>query len=150
MHACSRKLLSKNYVTQFPESTAAFIYILASPDELTVSHLLIHVYSSVLLRCRMTMAMTAFILALLLALASLSLAEDRHYYVSAHNGKDCPIVSDCHSLSHYLSDIKLYFTSKTRMIFLEGTHILDRENAIEIIEVADLNITGRGRWVRRQ
>ena len=55
------------------------------------------------------MAVTAFML--LLALASLSLAEDHHYYVSAANGKDCPADSDCHNLSYYLSDPELYFTS---------------------------------------
>ena len=96
----------------------------------------------------MNMAVTAFILALLLAVASLSLAEDHHYYVSAANGKDCPADSDCHSLSYYLSDPELYFTSNTQITFLEGTHLLDREKPIKISQVTGLNVVGRGRWVR--
>ena len=91
------------------------------------------------------MTMTVLILALLLAVASLSLAED--HYVSAHNGKDCPVDSDCHSLSYYLSDPELYFTSNTRITFLKGTHLLDREEPVKISQVTDLTLFGSGQWV---
>ena len=92
------------------------------------------------------MAVTAFML--LLALASLSLAEDHHYYVSAANGKDCPADSDCHNLSYYLSDPELYFTSNTKITFLEGKHLLNREEPIKISQVIDLLLLGIGKWVR--
>ena len=92
------------------------------------------------------MTITTLILALLLAVASLSLAED--HYVSAHNDKDCPADSDCHSLSYYLSDPELYFTSNTRITFLEGTHLLDREEPVKISQVTDLTLFGSGQWVR--
>ena len=88
------------------------------------------------------MAVTAFML--LLALASLSLAED---HVSAANGKDCPADSDCHSLSYYLSDPELYFTSNTKITFMEGTHLLDKEELIKISQVIDLLLLGIGQWV---
>ena len=92
--------------------------------------------------------MTALMLAaVLLLVASSSHAENHHYYVSAANGKDCPPDSDCHSLSYYLSDPELYFTSNTRITFLEGTHLLDREEPINISLVTGLSLIGRGQWV---
>ena len=92
--------------------------------------------------------LTALMLAaVLLLVASSSHAENHHYYVSAANGKDCPPDSDCHSLSYYLSDPELYFTSITRITFLEGTHLLDREEPINISQVTGLILIGRGQWV---
>ena len=81
-------------------------------------------------------------------LLSVSLAEEYPYYVSAHNGKDCPPDSDCHSLSYYLSDPELYFTSNTKITILEGKHLLDREEPIKINQVTGLALIGRGQWVR--
>ena len=93
--------------------------------------------------------MTALMLAAVLSLvASSSHAENHHYYVSVANGRDCPPDSDCHSLSYYLSDPELYFTSNTRITFLEGTHLLDREGPIKISQVTGLTLIGRGQWVR--
>ena len=92
--------------------------------------------------------MTALMLAaVLLLVASSSHAENHHYYVSVANGKDCPPDSDCHSLSYYLSDPELYFSSNTRITFLEGTHLLDREGPIKISQVTGLTLIGRGQWV---
>ena len=97
----------------------------------------------------LTMNVSAFVLAaVLLSVVTLCLTEDR--YVSAHNGRDCPPDSDCHSLSYYLSDPELYFTSNTMITFLEGTHLLDREEPIEISQVTGLTLIGRGQWVPGQ
>ena len=96
----------------------------------------------------LTMNVSPFVLAavLLSVASSVSLTED--HYVSAANGKDCPPDSDCHSLSYYLSDPELYFTSNTKITFLEGTHLLDREEPIKISRVSNLTICSNGQWVR--
>ena len=94
----------------------------------------------------LTMNVSAFVLAaVLLSVATVCLAED--HYVSTANGKDCPPDSDCHSLSYYLSDPELYFTSNTKITFLEGTHLLDREEPIKISQVTGLTLIGRGQYV---
>ena len=38
--------------------------------------------------------------------------------------------------------------SDARITFLEGTHLLDREEPIKISQVTDLTLIGRGHWVR--
>ena len=95
----------------------------------------------------LTMNVSPFVLAavLLSVASSVSLTED--HYVSAHNSKDCPPDSDCHSLSYYLSDPELFFTSNTKITFLEGTHLLDREEPIKISQVSNLTICSNGQWV---
>ena len=89
---------------------------------------------------------TAFMLAaVLLSVASLCLCEDHHYCVSPTNG---PPNCDCHCLNYYLSHPELFFTSNTRITFLEGTHLLDREEPIKISNVNNLTFNSNGQWVR--
>ena len=64
------------------------------------------------------------------------------YYVSAPNGTDCPHNTICNNLSYYLDNELM--TSNTVLIFLNGTHILDREEPAVINGVTNLTLKGEG------
>ena len=89
----------------------------------------------------------AVIVFMLVLFSTAAFAEDHQYYVSAGKGKDCPPDSECHSLSYYLSNPELYFTSNTKISFLEGKHLLAREEPIKAHQVTSLSLAGVDRWV---
>ena len=64
------------------------------------------------------------------------------YYVSASNGTDCPHNTVCNNLSYYLDNELM--TSNTVLIFLNGTHILEREEPVVISGVTNLTLKGEG------
>ena len=70
------------------------------------------------------------VLVLLQAVLFFSLTDADVHYVSTNGGDDCPQDPICHSLDYYLSDTDLYFNSYNELQFLEGTHLLDREEPI--------------------
>ena len=67
------------------------------------------------------------------------------YYVSASNGTDCPHNTVCNNLSYYLDNELM--TSNTVLIFLNGTHILEKEEPAVISGVTNLTLQGVGEMI---
>ena len=87
------------------------------------------------------------VLVLLQAVLFFSLTDADVHYVSTNGGDDCPQDEICHSLDYYLSDTDLYFNSYNELQFLEGTHLLDREEPILMSQVKKFTLSGSGQWV---
>ena len=69
-------------------------------------------------------------------------ANSQHTYtVSAPGGTTCP---SCINLSEVVLNPNKYLTSNTTLNFLPGTHILDKDEPVEVWEVIDLTLVGQG------
>ena len=95
---------------------------------------------------------TLMLAAMLLSVASSSHAENHHYYrVSSQWQNIVPQTSTATvsvTISLHTDLYAIHFLRCTRITFLEGTHLLDREEPIKISQVTDLTLIGRGHWVR--
>ena len=81
-----------------------------------------------------------YIIILLLPLAT---GDTTVYYVSTIT-TDCYYMHNCHTLSHYISNITRYFTSDVTFIFEEGEHLLDSAGT-ELVLISDAhNLILRG------
>ena len=68
-----------------------------------------------------------------------------HYYVlPSNNPNGCGDSYPCYNLSYYVDNSELYFTNDTIFNFLEGTHILEQDELLEISEVSNLTLQGMG------
>ena len=90
----------------------------------------------------------------LIAVSVIVCANGDHYFVIAPGGETC---DDCNlTLSDVIDNPKLYLTSGTRLTFLSGTHILDKDAPVLINGVSNLTIEGEGmiedgfHWTIRQ
>ena len=66
-----------------------------------------------------------------------------HYVVSS-DGAPCPVGGDCHNISYYLSHYDVYLTSNTVLTFLNGTHFIEQDEVITVMEVNNLTFQGLG------
>ena len=62
-------------------------------------------------------------------------AIQTEYFVRPNEGTPCPALP-CHTLSHYLENIKRYFTSNTRISFLHGVHEINKSGVFYIKDVS--------------
>ena len=90
----------------------------------------------------------------LIAVSVIVCAYGNHYFVIAPGGETC---DDCKlTLSDVIDNPQLYLTSGTRLTFLSGTHILDKDAPVLINGVSNLTIEGEGmiedgfHWTIRQ
>ena len=88
---------------------------------------------------------TTHFLLLLLAVAVSTFAFD--YYVVSDDSQSCPPGNECHNLSYYISYFEQYFTSNSTIVFLEGEHMLEREDHVLVHDIDSLGLIGQGQWV---
>ena len=60
--------------------------------------------------------------------------------LTATSCSSCPCNTHCATLSEYVQEAELYFTSNTTMVFMPGDHVLDR--SITVTNVARLTMHG--------
>ena len=81
---------------------------------------------------------TAAILVILLILGHAILTE---YFVKPNESTRCPALP-CHTLSYYLGNTTRYFTSTTRISFLNGVHDINKSGVLLIKKVFNLTLAG--------
>ena len=87
----------------------------------------------------------AYLLVLFSSCCLLTIVTGSSYYVAAPDGAPCPnTTSTCQELSFYTNQTSAYFTSNTVFYFLEGYHILDQQEAVNITGVSNLTLQGLG------
>ena len=79
--------------------------------------------------------------AVLVTLLILGHAIQTEYFVKPNESAQCP-APRCHTLSHYLENTTRYFTSNTRITFLQGVHEIDKSGVLLIQNVSSLTLTG--------
>ena len=68
-------------------------------------------------------------------------AVQTEYFVTPNEDTPCPALP-CHTLSHYLENTTRYFTSNTRISFLDGVHEINKSGVFNIKNVSNLTLTG--------
>ena len=83
------------------------------------------------------------IVAVLVTILTLSLghATQTEYFVPPNEDTPCPALP-CHTLSHYLENTTLYFTSNTTISFLQGVHEINKSEVLLIENANNLTLTG--------
>ena len=82
------------------------------------------------------------IVAVLVTILTLSSghATQTEYFVTPNEDTPCPALP-CHTLSHYLENTTLYFTSNTTISFLQGVHEINKSE-MRTENVINLTLTG--------
>ena len=86
------------------------------------------------------------LLLLLLVVPTTVTTINIYYVVTANYKQLCPPDQICHSLSYYISQPNYFFTSDTTIIFLEGEHLFNTDDIVQISNVHDLTMRGHGQW----
>ena len=83
------------------------------------------------------------IVAVLVTILTLTLghATQTEYFVTPNEDTPCPALP-CHTLSHYLENTTLYFTSNTTISFLQGVHEINKSEVLLIENANNLTLTG--------
>ena len=77
--------------------------------------------------------------AILVTLLILGHAIQTEYFVKPNENTQCPALP-CHTLSYYLENTTRYFTSNTRINFLQGVHEINKFGVLLIQNVFNLTL----------
>jgi len=83
---------------------------------------------------------TLQVVTVLVILLILGHAIQTEYFVTPNESTPCPALP-CHTLSHYLENTTQYFTSSTRISFLDGAHEINKSGVFHIKDVSNLTLT---------
>ena len=86
------------------------------------------------------MMKTLQVVTVLVILPMLGHAIQTEYFVTPNEGTPCPALP-CHTISHYLENTTQYFTSNTRISFLDGAHEINKSGVFHIKDVSNLTLT---------
>ena len=84
---------------------------------------------------------TLQVVTVLVTFLMLGHAIQTEYFVTPNESTPCPALP-CHTLSYYLENTTWYFTSNTRISFLDGVHEINKSGVFHIKDVSNLTLTG--------